>query len=159
MKTLIVYYSLEGSTKAMAEAIQKKTGGDLLELKPIKDVNPKGFMKYVFGGRQAMMKSKPDLMPYDVDLSIYDTIILGTPVWAFTFAPPLLTFMKKEQITGKKLAFFACHEGSPGKTLKHFEDALGGNNEVIGKLEVLNPLRETERCRLEVERWVEGMRL
>jgi len=39
MKTLVVYYSLEGNTKFIAETISKTVGADLLELKPIKDIS------------------------------------------------------------------------------------------------------------------------
>lgn len=60
----------------MAEEIAKCTGGDLLQLEPKNSkIKPKGFMKFVWGGRQVKMGSKPDLMPYEIDFDKYDTVI------------------------------------------------------------------------------------
>ena len=57
MKTLIVYYSYEGNTKIIAETIGKSIEADIMELKPEKEMTSKGFMKYVWGGRAAVMKT------------------------------------------------------------------------------------------------------
>jgi len=46
-KILVVYYSFEGSTRLMAETIAHELKADVLELKPVKDLQSKGFMKYV----------------------------------------------------------------------------------------------------------------
>ena len=95
MKTLVVYYSLEGNTKFIAETISKTVGADLLELKPIKDISSTWFMKYFWWWRQVMMKEKPELKAFDKDLDKYDLIFIGTPVWAFNYTPAIYTFFEK----------------------------------------------------------------
>ena len=114
MKTLIVYYSLEGNTDYAANRIKEKTGADLLRLIPKKAYADKGFKKFFWGGKSAVFKDKPDLEEYDVDLSSYERIVFGFPVWAGTFTPPLRTFIEdnKGAIAEKSLAAFACQGGS-----------------------------------------------
>ena len=51
MKTLVVYFSLEGNTDYVAEMIKEKTGADLLRLVPKKAYHDKGFAKFFWGGK------------------------------------------------------------------------------------------------------------
>ena len=60
-KILIVYYSLTGNTRFIAETIQGILKADIQEIKPIKEIKPKGAMKYFWGGYKATMKKKPSL--------------------------------------------------------------------------------------------------
>ncbi len=110
---MIVYYSLEGNTQYIAEKLAERLSADTLRLVPKKAYLDKGFAKYVWGGKSAIMGEKPELEPYSVDLSLYDEIIIGFPVWASTFAPPIRTFVfeNKEKLQKKKIAVYACQAG------------------------------------------------
>ena len=114
MKDLVVYYSLEGNTAYVSEKIKEKTGADILRLIPKKAYSDKGFAKFFWGGKSAVMGEKPELEPYDVDLAEYDRIIFGFPVWASNFTPPLRSFIadNMEALKGKRFAVFACQSGS-----------------------------------------------
>ncbi len=113
MKTLVVYYSLEGNTEYVAGLIKEKTGADLLKLVPRKAYHDKGFAKFFWGGKSAVMAEKPELKAYDVNLAEYDRIIFGFPVWASNYTPPLRTFIEdnKAQLQGKTFSAFACQSG------------------------------------------------
>ena len=93
MKTLIVYYSLEGNTDYAAGKISEITGGELLRLVPKKAYPSKGFSKFIWGGKSAVMGEKPELEPYNVDLESYDLVVLGFPVWASNVTPPILSLI------------------------------------------------------------------
>ena len=114
MRTLVVFYSLEGNTEYVAEKIREKTGADLLKLVPKKAYHDKGFAKFFWGGKSAVMAEKPELEPYNVDLSEYERLIFGFPVWASNYTPPIRTFVldNKSALSGKKLAAFACQSGA-----------------------------------------------
>ena len=114
MRDLIVYYSLEGNTEYVVDRIKEKTGADVLRLVPKKAYRNKGFSKFIWGGKSAVMAEKPELESYDVDLSSYDRIIFGFPVWASTFTPPIRTFVTDniDALKGKKFAAFACQSGN-----------------------------------------------
>jgi len=59
-----------------------------------------------------MMGETPDLRSYQFVPEKYDRVILGFPVWAGTFAPPIRTFIKENNLKGKHIAAFACQSGS-----------------------------------------------
>ena len=114
MKTLIVYYSLEGNTEYVAGKISASTGADILKLVPVKPYCDKGAKKFIWGGKSAVFGETPELEPYETDLSEYDRIIIGFPVWASTFAPPVRTFVNnnKETLKEKEICAFACQAGN-----------------------------------------------
>lgn len=126
MKTLIVYYSLEGNTKWAAEKLVARLDADTLRLVPRTAYPDKGFKKFLLGGKSAVMKETPELEPYNVDITQYGRVVLATPVWAGTLAPPLRTFILREDLTGKELALVASSMGgSPGKTFENLKTLLG----------------------------------
>ncbi len=114
MKTLLVYYSLEGNTEYAAQKIADKIGADLLRLVPQKAYSDKGFAKFFWGGKSAVMAEKPVLQPYEVYLADVDRIIFGFPVWASNFTPPIRSFIAEnaEAIKEKQFAAFACQSGN-----------------------------------------------
>ena len=114
MKSLIVYYSLEGNTEYAARAIASILGADMLRIEPVKAYPASGFRKFFWGGKSAVMAEKPELQPYTFQPEIYDRIIFGFPVWAGNVAPPLHTFVQEnlEAFKGKRIAAFACQSGS-----------------------------------------------
>ncbi|MDD5031929.1 MAG: NAD(P)H-dependent oxidoreductase [Patescibacteria group bacterium] len=149
---IIIYYSLEGSTRLMAETMARAIGADILELKPLKEINPNGFLKYFWGGRQVIFKEKPKLEIFAKNPLDYDIIIIGTPVWAFTFAPPLRSFFKRVKLRDKKIGIFCCHEGNFGKTLENLAKELAGNT-IIGQADFLNIKKDQEKNIKKAKDW------
>ncbi len=131
MAKLIVYYSLEGNTEYIANTIAEKTGAALLKLVPKKAYKDKGFAKFVWGGKSALMAERPELEPYTVDLSLYDEVIIGFPVWASTITPAIRTFVMEnvDTLKEKTISAFACQSGSGA------EKAFGKLQELIGNAE------------------------
>ena len=128
MKKLIVYYSLEGNTEYAANRIKDRTGADLFKLVPKKAYHDKGFAKFFWGGKSAVMAEKPELEAYEVNLTEYDQVIFGFPVWASNFTPPIRTFIEenKEALKGKKFAAFACQSGGGAeKALAKLAKSIG----------------------------------
>lgn len=127
MKTAIVYFSLNGNSDFTANKIAEKIDADLIRLIPVK-AYPKTYWKQLFwGGKSVVMGEKPKLEPYTFDAAKYDRIILGTPVWASTFAPPLKTFIleNKDKLKGKKIAAFTCFtQSGDEKTYKKLKEIL-----------------------------------
>jgi flavodoxin len=154
MKRLIAYYSYEGNTKLIAENMAEETGADLLRLIPLKEMKSRGFMKFVWGGRQAVMGDTPPLKDLDRDISQYDLIIIGTPVWAGRPAPPVKTFMTKHLPVGKDLILFYTFEGGAGNTLSKMEEMKNGGN-VRAKNGFMAPLKsDREAVIREARKWI-----
>lgn len=126
MKTIVVYYSLEGNTDLAANKIAETIGADLLRLEPVKSYPDSGFRKFFWGGKSAVMAETPALQPYAFDPSAYGRVVFGFPVWAGNMAPPLRTFIKDNDLTGKRFAAFACESGSGAeKAFAKMKAALG----------------------------------
>jgi flavodoxin len=153
----VIYYSFEGNTRLVSQGIAAQTGAELLELKPQKELATHGFMKYFWGGKQAVMKERPALLPLERRPEEYDLIFLGTPVWAFTYAPPLNTFLAEYPLRNKQIAIFCCDDGSKGKTFANLRAALTGNT-ILGEMELVAPLRKDQATvRQQVQKWAEAM--
>ena len=112
MKTIIVYYSLEGNTDYAAKELANLIVADLLRLHPKKAYPDSGFKKFFWGGKSAVMAQTPKLEPYEYNSEDYDRVIFGFPVWASNIAPPIRTFIKENDPQGKRIAAFACQSGS-----------------------------------------------
>ena len=117
MKTLIVYYSLEGNTKMIAEKLSEMTGADLFEIKSVKKYPTKGPAKFIVGGKDAAFKVCPEIVKTGTDLKQYDAVIFGTPVWDGTIAPPVRSFLRDIIVKNPVVAAYACLAGKdPKKT-------------------------------------------
>ena len=139
MKTLIVYYTLEGNTHYAAKKIASLLDADMLRIKPVKTYPRKGFRKFLWGGKSAVMAETPELEPYTFDASAYDRIVFGFPVWAGNVTPPLRTFIKENDLSGKRFAAFACQSGAGAeKAFEKLKAALG-IQELDAELVLIDP--------------------
>ena len=158
MKTVVIFYSLEGNTKCIAEVIAKELQADLLELKTKKVFPSSGIKKYIWGGKSVVLKELPELINKNIDLSTYDNIVIGTPIWAGTYAAPFNTFVKQYKFTGKKIALFACHAGGGAdKCFKMFKEALT-ENQYIGEIDFVDPLKKNKQENLQkATKWAKNL--
>ena len=110
MKTAVIFYSLSGNTAYVADILKEKLDADLFRIRPRDEYPKKGLKKFYFAGKSAVMAEEPELIDDPIDLSGYDQLILGTPVWAGTFAPPLRTFLKlnRDVLREKEVAVYVC---------------------------------------------------
>ncbi|WP_099468944.1 flavodoxin family protein [Konateibacter massiliensis] len=138
MKAAIVYFSLEGNTKFVAEKISKQTGAEELRLIPKKDYPTGKISKFFWGGKSVTFGEKPKLESYDFKEDEYDVVIIGTPVWASSFTPPIKTFLAEHNLAGKKVALFACQMGNDA------EKCFDKLKKEIGDCEILATLALTD---------------
>ena len=152
MKTIIIYYTLEGNTKFAAQELAKHLNADILELQPEKPVKAKGFSKYIWGGKQVVMNEKPQLKPYDYKNAGYDLTILASPIWASNFAPAFTTFLYDNKIKGK-VALLGCNDGGGcEKAFTTLKEKLK-DNEIIATLDIISPLKNQEETREKVKKF------
>ena len=118
MKILVVYYSYEGNTRLVADQIKTFFQADMQELKPQADMHSHSFMKYVWGGKMAVMREIPRLEPLQFDPAGYDVIFIGTPIWAWNVTPAINAFLASYKLVDKKIVLFYCHGGGPGKAVE-----------------------------------------
>ena len=111
LNPLVVYYSYSGITRRLAEDIALITDGDLRELKPekpysfsyntaVKEVREeieKGYCPPLIQGAEAVENS--------------ELVFIGSPNWLKTFAPPVLSFLRAVDLSGKTIIPFCTHGG------------------------------------------------
>ena len=72
------------------------------------------------------MAETPELEPYMFDADSYDRIVFGFPVWAGNVTPPIRTFVKDNDLKGKRIAAFACQSGAGAeKAFAKLKEAIG----------------------------------
>ena len=109
MKALVVYYSRTGHTKKVAETIADMLSCDREEIVDTQwRSGPLGWLR---SGYQTTKKSLTELKDLESDLSAYDLVIIGTPVWAGTVSVPVRTFVSQYKDLLCRIAFFSTHAG------------------------------------------------
>lgn len=110
-KTLIVYLSRTKNTKAVAEVIHSKLGGKLvaLELQNPYPENYKAIVEQVAKENETgflpLLKTKID------SIENYDTIFVGFPTWGMQLPPPVKSFLKQYNLSGKTIIPFNTNAG------------------------------------------------
>ena len=102
MKSLVLFYSRTGNTGKIANEIAVKLNSDIEEIFDKK--NRKGIFGYLAAAKDAATKKFTQIEEVKKDLSQYDLVIIGTPVWAWGMAPAIRTYLSKNKFN--KLAFF-----------------------------------------------------
>ena len=120
-KTLVLYYSETGTTKTVAQELQKQLGADIEEVEAV--VPYTGiFQETIQRGQREMQSGEtPTLKPLKKQIANYDVIFLGYPIWFGTYANPIITLVKEQDFAGKIIVPF-CTFGSGG--LNTSSDAL-----------------------------------
>jgi flavodoxin len=126
MKKLVVYYSCGGNTRAIAKRIAKALRASIAEIHTVKSYPDDYDVLLGLGKREVESGYMPQIVPLSVDISKYDTIILGTPVWWSTYTPAVKKFMKGVNWKGKKVFPFTTYTDWIGHVGGDFKKSLRG---------------------------------
>ena len=113
MKSLVVYYSLTGKTRLVAEAIAEALNATLVQIEERRPI-PFPFV-YLSGGFRAFTNRGSKICPIDVDLKQYERIFVGSPVWAYRPAPAINSFIYKTNFEGRSVIPFFTMGGDEAK--------------------------------------------
>ena len=101
---LVLYYSRSGNTEAMAREIARRFQTDIIKLTA--ESYTLDFKGWTNANLDAWNQNIAVIEPETIDLSKYNLIILGSPIWYFRPAPPLWTFVEKNNFQGKAVVLF-----------------------------------------------------
>ena len=104
MKKLFIYYSYSGNGELVAQKMQEK-GYDIRKVETIKKLPKSFFFAMMSGGFQAGVKMKAKLKEFNFDVSSYDEVVIGSPIWNGRFPPAINTVLTKVNFEGKELSF------------------------------------------------------
>ena len=114
-KSVVLYFSATGTTKSIAQRIAKESGSDIIEIVP-KEKYKTEDLNYNTDCRankeQNDSKARPEIKNI-IDITKYDTVYLGYPIWWGTNPKIILTLLDTYDFTGKTIIPF-CTSGSTG---------------------------------------------
>jgi len=125
MSACIVYHSETGNTKQVAEYGARATGATLI---PVRDLA--GYNKvtmYILGIPRARAGDRAVIEPPVIDVSAFDLVVVGSPVWAFRPTPAAnAAIAALHGCEGKKGIVFITSGGGPRDALDFMKKALEG---------------------------------
>ena len=104
--TLIIYYSNTGTIAGASRQLAEIMGADLYEIKPEKAYDKNMWTAWDVARAEREQNRLPKLATALPDVSGYDYVILGIPVWGYTLANPIMTLLKELDLTGKIVSAF-----------------------------------------------------
>ena len=109
--TVIVYYSLEGTTDKVANILADYAAADTLRLTPKKEPPKSGFGKFAVGGFQAIFQPDPKIQAVVGKLADYKNVVIAYPVWAGTY-PPAIGYLIDQGGLLRKNVYLIATSGS-----------------------------------------------
>lgn len=103
---------LYGNNEYIAKLIQQETGGDLFEIRTVRDYPSTHDQLLEYAYNEKTENGRPELAESITDTGSYDTIFLGYPIWNADLPMPLYTFLENTDLSGKTIIPFTVHGGS-----------------------------------------------
>jgi len=116
-KNLVIYFSAGGHTKLKAIRLAEAVGADIFEIEPVKKytkadllwMNP---LSRSFREVATRKSKRPEIIDKELDLSCYDKIFLGFPIWGWAAPSIVNAFLEKHDFSGKTIVVFATSGGT-----------------------------------------------
>jgi DNA-binding transcriptional ArsR family regulator len=123
IRACVIFYSFSGITRRVAEGIRNASGCDLIEVKTKTPYT--ALTAYTKGILHSRKEACDPIEPAEIDVSGYDLIIIGTPVWVSKPAPPANTIVRAlKGCEGKMAVVFTTYLNQPGEALRILSKAL-----------------------------------
>ena len=138
-KILVAYFSASGVTKKVAEKLAALVNADIHEIKP-KVPYTKADLNWMDKKSRSSVEMndktfRPEIVKEDLNLSSYDTILLGFPIWWYVAPTIINTFLENYDLSGKRIVLFATSGGSGfGNTIKELKPSAADAEIVEGKI-------------------------
>lgn len=155
-KTAVVFYSYTNNTKKIAEMIKDRIGAEIIQIDTVMPYC--GSYEEVVDMAKKEVKAgfKPPIQSVNNLLDEVDTIILGTPVWWYTMAPAVLTFLTETNLKGKRVIPFATNAGWLGHTFQDIKK-LCPESEVVNEMNIEFSEDTLKTTMKELEKWIESI--
>ena len=138
-KILVAYFSASGVTKKVAEKLAALVNADIHEIKPIVPYTKADLNWMDKKSRSSVEMNdktfRPEIVKEDLNLSSYDTILLGFPIWWYVAPTIINTFLENYDLSGKRIVLFATSGGSGfGNTIKELKPSVADAEIIEGKI-------------------------
>ena len=93
----------------------QEKGYDIRKVETVKSLPKSFFWGMMVGGFQAGAKKKAALKEFDQDISNYEEIVIGSPIWNGAFTPAINSVLSLLDLSNKKLSFVFYSGSGEGK--------------------------------------------
>ena len=113
-KELVLYFSVYGTAKIVAEEIAKQTGADIREIIPEVpyDGNRDHYNALLRVAQKEHDTNARPAIKEQLPIADYDRIYIGYPMWCYTFPMIIYTLFDQYDFSGKTIIPFNTHMGS-----------------------------------------------
>jgi flavodoxin len=150
LKSLVVYYTRSGNARFVAQTIAAEIGADIEEVVDLKKRS--GVLGWLSGGKDARQGKETKISPTTKLPVDYDLVIVGTPVWAGKPTPAINTYLKKNDLTAKKVAAYFTQGQKKPQGIREIK-ALVPNSNWVGDLSINNALKKKEEVEKQITEW------
>lgn len=119
-KTLVAYFTLTGNTEKAAKIVAEKAGADLYQIELVTPYPSEYKEQTKLAKKELAEGTLPPIKPWPENISEYDVVFVGSPVWWGTMSTPVRTFLASGVLEGKTVIPFVTHGG--GGADNSFED-------------------------------------
>lgn len=151
-KTLVVYFSWGGNTRAVANHIHDLIGGDIVEVETVVPYPDTYEEVTQIAPGELESDYRPELKTRIGNMDEYDTLIVGTPIWGGRLTPAMKSFLAGYDLTGKSIAPFCTHGGSGTAQSVNDIRSVCPNSTILGSLAVYGNRAESSRG--DIEQWL-----
>lgn len=117
MKKIFIYYSSTGNGDLVSKYLEKEY--DIRKVNTLEPLPKSYFFSILIGGYKAMRNYKDKLDNFDSDISSYDEVLIGSPIWNDRLCSVINSVLEKIDLTNKKVGFVLYSgSGKAGKASK-----------------------------------------
>jgi len=154
-KTAVVFYTYTNNTKKIAEMIKDRIGAEIIQIDTIIPYCGTYEEVVALAKKEVNAGFKPPIQSMDRLLDEYTTIILGTPVWWYTMAPAILTFLSEVDLRGKRIIPFATNAGWLGHTFQDIKKYCP-TSEVLNEMSLEFSDDTLKTTMKDLDKWIES---
>lgn len=144
MKKIFIYYSLTGNGDEVANYLKNKKY-TIRKINIEKELPNNFILKLLTGGFKALINYKEKLINFDNDISKYNEVIIGSPIWNSRLATPISTALTKLNLDNKKVTFILYSGSGEAKAATKYINNKYNDAKIIYLKQPKNNIQELNK--------------
>ena len=157
MNSIVLYYSLRGFTGFIAREISKELGADLIRIETLDEFDSSDPTRYYQGDKEDNYKERAPIKGVDADPESYDLVVIGTPVWYWSPASPICSYIGGAGPIRKRTALFLTSDGDLGPAMDRLKGLLVDSNIISTRSFKNDPIGDRGLTAKKARSWARGL--